>query len=195
MAIEDEPYSGRFDGARHLFALRVYYEDTDLSGIVYHANYLRWFERARSDMLRLLGIDQRAAQGVAFAVLGDFNRRLARERHTARDRHGKLVAMWPELDDGFSIHAPVDGYRPNTFGLHSVLGNVYEWCLDAYDDRAYERLPAQDPVRAPPSPLREHRGGCFFYSATSARVANRSHSSPGFKSSEIGLRPARAVMP
>jgi acyl-CoA thioester hydrolase len=61
MMNEDAPYSGRFDGARHLFALRVYYEDTDLSGIVYHANYLRWFERARSDMLHLLGIDQRAA--------------------------------------------------------------------------------------------------------------------------------------
>lgn len=61
MATQDEPYSGRFDGARHLFAVRVYYEDTDLSGVVYHANYLRWFERARSDMLRLLGIDQRAA--------------------------------------------------------------------------------------------------------------------------------------
>lgn len=56
-----EPHSGRFDGQRHQFAVRVYYEDTDLSGIVYHANYLRWFERARSDMLRLLGIDQRAA--------------------------------------------------------------------------------------------------------------------------------------
>ena len=61
MAIEIEPHSGRFDGPRHFFAVRVYYEDTDLSGIVYHANYLRWFERARSDMLRLLGIDQRAA--------------------------------------------------------------------------------------------------------------------------------------
>ena len=56
-----EPYSGRFDGNHHRFAVRVYFEDTDLSGVVYHANYLRWFERARSDMLRLLGIDQRAA--------------------------------------------------------------------------------------------------------------------------------------
>jgi acyl-CoA thioester hydrolase len=62
MATHPEPHSGRFERARHLFALRVYYEDTDLSGIVYHANYLRWFERARSDMLRLLGIDQRAAK-------------------------------------------------------------------------------------------------------------------------------------
>ena len=57
------PYlpDGVIDGARHLYAVRVYYEDTDLSGIVYHANYLRWFERARSDLLRRLGIDQRAA--------------------------------------------------------------------------------------------------------------------------------------
>ena len=55
------PPSGLFEGPLHLFPVRVYYEDTDLSGMVYHANYLRWFERARSDMLRLLGIDQRAA--------------------------------------------------------------------------------------------------------------------------------------
>lgn len=55
------PPGGVFDGARHLYAVRVYYEDTDLSGITYHANYLRWFERARSDLLRMLGIDQRAA--------------------------------------------------------------------------------------------------------------------------------------
>jgi len=55
------PPSGLLQGPLHLFPVRVYYEDTDLSGLVYHANYLRWFERARSDLLRLLGIDQRAA--------------------------------------------------------------------------------------------------------------------------------------
>src|SRR3546814_20218595 len=52
---------GAFAGAAHHYRLRVYFEDTDLSGIVYHANYLRYMERARSDMLRLAGIDQRAA--------------------------------------------------------------------------------------------------------------------------------------
>ncbi len=65
------PPSGTFDGTRHLFAIRVYFEDTDVSGVVYHANYLRWFERARSDMLRLAGIDQRAAHDAglgAYAV-------------------------------------------------------------------------------------------------------------------------------
>lgn len=52
---------GAFVGAAHHYLARIYFEDTDLSGIVYHANYLRYMERARSDMLRLAGIDQRAA--------------------------------------------------------------------------------------------------------------------------------------
>lgn len=56
-----QPPSGTFAGSRHLFPVRVYYEDTDLTGITYHANYLKWCERARSDLLRLLGIEQRDA--------------------------------------------------------------------------------------------------------------------------------------
>ena len=48
-------------GKAHRFALRVYFEDTDVAGIVYYANYLRFMERARSDMLRAVGIDQRSA--------------------------------------------------------------------------------------------------------------------------------------
>lgn len=59
--IEDHPAAGRFVGGEHRFPLRVYFEDTDLSGVVYHANYLRFMERARSDMLRAAGIDQRGA--------------------------------------------------------------------------------------------------------------------------------------
>ncbi len=56
-----KPYEGEFVGNTHYFALRVYIEDTDFGGVVYHANYLRFLERARSDLLRALGIDQRAA--------------------------------------------------------------------------------------------------------------------------------------
>ena len=67
----DLPAGGRFEGRTHLFPVRVYFEDTDLSGVVYHANYLRFMERARSDMLRVAGIDQRthfdAGEG-AYAV-------------------------------------------------------------------------------------------------------------------------------
>ncbi|MFC3578562.1 YbgC/FadM family acyl-CoA thioesterase [Sphingomonas hylomeconis] len=68
---QDLPVEGRFEGTQHRFPVRVYFEDTDLSGVVYHANYLRYMERARSDMLRLAGIDQRgfhdAGEG-AYAV-------------------------------------------------------------------------------------------------------------------------------
>ena len=54
----------------HQFPIRVYYEDTDLAGIVYYANYLKFIERARSEWVRELGVDQVAmkAEGVVFAV-------------------------------------------------------------------------------------------------------------------------------
>jgi acyl-CoA thioester hydrolase len=57
----DKPYEGAFVGGTHHFALRVYFEDTDVAGVVYYANYLKFMERARSDMLRAVGVDQRAA--------------------------------------------------------------------------------------------------------------------------------------
>ena len=54
----------------HTLPIRVYYEDTDFSGFVYHANYLKFCERARSDFLRVLGVDQNAmfGDGAAFVV-------------------------------------------------------------------------------------------------------------------------------
>lgn len=54
----------------HCFDLRVYYKDTDMAGIVYYANYLRYIERARSDWVRGLGVDQAALRdgGLVFAV-------------------------------------------------------------------------------------------------------------------------------
>lgn len=57
----NHPYEGAFLGSTHHFALRVYFEDTDVAGMVYYANYLKFMERARSDMLRCAGVDQRAA--------------------------------------------------------------------------------------------------------------------------------------
>ena len=54
-----------------VWPVRIYWEDTDASGVVYHANYLRFFERARSELLRSLGHDQeamRAGQGIAFTI-------------------------------------------------------------------------------------------------------------------------------
>jgi len=52
----DRPSVGRFEGREHRLPVRVYYEDTDFTGLVYHANYVRYFERGRSDALRLMGV-------------------------------------------------------------------------------------------------------------------------------------------
>jgi acyl-CoA thioester hydrolase len=70
------PLDGEIRDGRHVLTVRVYYEDTDFTGIVYHANYLRYMERGRTNYLRLLGTDHRAlfeatekeAPGYAFVV-------------------------------------------------------------------------------------------------------------------------------
>jgi len=67
---------GEIRDGRHILPVRVYYEDTDFSGIVYHANYLRFMERGRTNYLRLIGADhrklfeetEREAPGFAFVV-------------------------------------------------------------------------------------------------------------------------------
>jgi acyl-CoA thioester hydrolase len=67
---------GEIRDNRHILPVRIYYEDTDFSGSVYHASYLRFMERGRTDYIRLLGVDQRAlfeqaekeAPGFAFVV-------------------------------------------------------------------------------------------------------------------------------
>jgi acyl-CoA thioester hydrolase len=63
--------SGALTGDTHALPIRVYYEDTDFSGVVYHASYLRFLERGRTDFLRLAGLDQsrlHAGDGLIFAV-------------------------------------------------------------------------------------------------------------------------------
>jgi acyl-CoA thioester hydrolase len=60
--------AGRIQGETHVLPVRIYFEDTDCAGVVYHANFLKFCERARSDFIRLLGID---AQGLASPERGE----------------------------------------------------------------------------------------------------------------------------
>ena len=98
---------GEIRGGRHHMAVRVYYEDTDFSGVVYHASYLRFMERGRTNYLRLLGADQHAlfeevakeAPGFAFVVRSmqlDFLR-------PARMDDVLDVVTWPVAVKGASI--------------------------------------------------------------------------------------------
>ena len=67
----DPPTAGQFRDGAHWLPVRVYYEDTDFTGVVYHANFLRYMERGRSDFIRLAGADHvflEGQGGTAFAI-------------------------------------------------------------------------------------------------------------------------------
>lgn len=65
--------AGWLEGREHVLPVRIYYEDTDFTGAVYHANYLRYFERGRSDFLRFIGVSHQSllalAEPIAFTVV------------------------------------------------------------------------------------------------------------------------------
>ena len=126
---------GRFEGREHHFPVRVYYEDTDLSGIVYHANYLRWMERARSDMLRTAGIDQRAAwEGGE----GSYAVRALAIRYRAPAR----------LDDALTVVTRMSAVRPAAVAVHQRVMRGHEELADA-DVEVVFVAPSGRPRRQP----------------------------------------------
>ncbi len=101
---------------------------------------------------------------------------------------GHVYASW---DDGATAHAPAGTCAPNPFGLHEVIGNVWEWCQDGYFEDAYRVLEREDPV-APGNPglSRVRRGGSFALPADLARSAFRGNQNEQAATNDIGLRPA-----
>ena len=98
------------------------------------------------------------------------------------------------LDDGHVSHAPVGSFRANPFGLHEILGNVFEWCLDGYEEEFYRRSPRIDPrVEPEQSSLRSGRGGGFMDALNKARCSQRVDGPPSRRFHFLGLRPARAL--
>jgi len=131
------PYQGHFDRAQHLFAVRVYFEDTDFSGVVYHARYLHFMERARSDMLACVGIDQRtvhaAGQG-AYAVT---------EMHIKYRRPA-------HFDDALVVISTVEAVRAASCDIHQTVMRGDEILTEAQVTAAFvspdgrpRRQPAQ----------------------------------------------------
>jgi len=104
---------GEIRDGRHVMQVRVYYEDTDFTGIVYHANYLRYMERGRTNYLRLIGNDHRAlfeateqeAPGFAFVV-----------------RHMSLEFLKPaRMDDVVDVITAPDEVRGASITLHQKV--------------------------------------------------------------------------
>ncbi len=102
--------SGRIDAGEHRFAVRVYYEDIDAAGIVYHSRYLNFAERARTEMLRLSGIEQSALRrdhGVVFAVCD------CQVRYLAPARFDDLLEVRSRLTElrGVSVNTAQEVWR------------------------------------------------------------------------------------
>jgi acyl-CoA thioester hydrolase len=130
----DRPYEGAFAGGTHHFALRVYFEDTDVAGIVYYANYLKYMERARSDMLRAAGIDQRAAleAGEGVYVVAEAN---VKYRGSAK------------LDDALLVLSGIEAVRAASCVIHQRVMRGPQILVDAIITAAFvcEGRPKRQP--------------------------------------------------
>ena len=129
------PYQGHFDGNRHHFAVRVYFEDTDFSGVVYHARYLHFMERARSDMLARVGIEQRSAHEAgegAYAV-------------TAMDLKFKRPA---HFDDALLLTSTVEAVRGASVSIYQTVTRAGEMLVSAQVTAAFV-APNGRPARQP----------------------------------------------
>jgi len=101
----------------------------------------------------------------------------------------------PWLDDGYAdVHAPIGSYSANPFGLHDVLGNVQEWCLDLMKVNDRAGAPAREHEEAP---FAGHvvKGGGFFNEAIYLRCSYRDQLSSVNRNGGMGFRPARAIEP
>lgn len=138
---------GEIKNGRHLMQVRVYYEDTDFTGIVYHANYLRFMERGRTNYLRLLGADHRAlfeqasqeAPGFHFVV-----------------RHMDLDFIRPaQMDDVLSVETKPSEVRGASITLHQKVMRGDELLIEAKVQVAFV---SQGRAQRIPKPLREAMG-------------------------------------
>jgi acyl-CoA thioester hydrolase len=131
----DRPHEGRFVGNEHRYPVRVYFEDTDVAGIVYYANYLRFMERARSEMLRAVGIGQRETLEGGEGV------------YAVAEAHIKYRAP-AKLDDALIVSSRVREVRAASCVIHQRVMRGDEVLADAHVTAAF-LSPEGRPKRQP----------------------------------------------
>jgi formylglycine-generating enzyme required for sulfatase activity len=108
----------------------------------------------------------------------------------------RFIPPGVEIDDGYAaIHAPVGQFRANPFGLHDVLGNVAEWCVDAFGSYDHKMLDAIGKRRSGPGEAghRVIRGGSFEDGTAELRSSARGRAAIEYRAGTLGVRPVRML--
>jgi formylglycine-generating enzyme required for sulfatase activity len=111
-----------------------------------------------------------------------------------RQNGGHPNWSYESWDDGYTVHAPVGSFASNPFGLHDVLGNVWEWCRDSFVSYRVPVEKGDGLRRSSASRTRVFRGGSFSKDASLARSAYRFNTTSGAQLDSVGVRPARGLM-
>ena len=124
------------------------------------------------------------------------------------DREREPDDNWADenLDDGYAYTAPIGSYPPNGYGLYDMVGNVWEWCFDAYDENFYANSPYQNPIAeilikdganniVAVNKLRVIRGASWYDGPPSVWIAGRLGQSPESQVTNVGFRCVKSVTP
>ncbi|MBW2623155.1 MAG: formylglycine-generating enzyme family protein [Deltaproteobacteria bacterium] len=126
------------------------------------------------------------------------------EKAARGNRERMCYPWWNDLPGGMAqfnqqwvdpLHtlSEVDSYPPNPFGLHDMVGNVWEWCSDFYDAQYYQRSPERNPTGPEDGRMKVVRGGSWRCIEVQIRTGIRLGEWPSSTSSGIGFRLARSI--
>jgi acyl-CoA thioester hydrolase len=135
---DPEPTAGWFEADEHVLPVRVYFEDTDFSGVVYHGAYVRFFERGRSDCLRLMGVHHAALAGAAEPLAFTVIRMEVDFRRAAR------------IDDALQVRTAFDGLKGVRFSVRQRILRGDELVAEALVQAACIDIRTGRPRRLPP---------------------------------------------